>query len=312
MLISYYEGSMVGTMRQAFLFVCTFSLFTSAIIPAQAEKRAEQNWPFLIDLILDKFKPQKRIDRFKPQMRIDRFQPPKQVGHYKLKLSAPDVAGTAGESIPLKLILRKTKQENVRDQKEILVSIKGIPRNAHLFNSRDRSRLGTDVGGGQWLLPPSRLENLAITVPPGASGTFVLQAQLLRDDAQTPLSQPVSFKLTIGRTNISKIFQSNSSTPQGKMDYLTQVLIRDGNKHMHDGDIVLARRLYKQAITSGHPEAYLVMGHSYDPVYFKKQSVKTGKPDPNLAFYWYKKALDAESPTAQARIERLKLYLRKN
>jgi TPR repeat protein len=89
------------------------------------------------------------------------------------------------------------------------------------------------------------------------------------------------------------------------------MLIRDGNKKMREGDIAGARRLYEQAAASGNAEAALAMGRSYDPTYFEKLNVRTGKPDPATAFEWYKKALDGGLVTAKVKIDALKQWLQR-
>jgi TPR repeat protein len=89
------------------------------------------------------------------------------------------------------------------------------------------------------------------------------------------------------------------------------MLIRDGNRLMRDGDIASARRLYEQAAANGNAEAALAMGRSYDPSYFEKLPVKTGKPDPATAFEWYKKALEGGLVTARVKIDALKQWLQR-
>jgi TPR repeat protein len=100
-------------------------------------------------------------------------------------------------------------------------------------------------------------------------------------------------------------------TAKVETDFLTQMLIRDGNKLMRDGDILGARRLYEQAAANDNPEAALAMGRSFDPSYFEKLPVKTGKPDPATAFQWYKKALDGGLVTARVKIDGLKQWLQR-
>jgi hypothetical protein len=236
-------------------------------------------------------------------------QPPK-------PLAAADVFGPAGGPIPLDIRLG-----DVPGRDEALVSIKGLPAQAKLST-------GIDVGGGQWLLPPSRLRDLTVTVPEGASGSYSLEVQLLKDDAQTSLTDPVAFQLGIGdkgrrsasargdatsATNeqVARLNVLPDETPQIETDMLTQMLIRDGNKLMRDGDIAGARRLYEQAGPDKNPEAALAMGRSYDPSYFEKLPVKTGKPDPATAFDWYKKALDGGLVTARVKIDGLKQWLQR-
>ena len=236
------------------------------------------------------------------------------------KLAARDANGAADG--PIKLDIRVADSS---DKDESLVSLKGLPPEAKLST-------GIDVGGGQWLLPPGRLKDLTVTLPKGAAGEFGLEVQLLKDDAQTTLSDPVSFDLRVspkrpdggavglpkntatapaGNEQATRMAVLPDETPQIETDFLTQMLIRDGNRLMRDGDIASARRLYEQAAANNNAEAALAMGRSYDPSYFEKLPVKTGKPDPATAFEWYKKALEGGLVTARVKIDALKQWLQR-
>ena len=236
------------------------------------------------------------------------------------KLAARDANGAADG--PIKLDIRVA---DASDKEESLISLKGLPPEARLST-------GIDVGGGQWLLPPARLKDLTVTLPKGTAGEFGLEVQLLKDDASTSLSDPVSFDLRVnpkrqdggavalpsntgaapaGTEQASRLAVLPDETPQIETDFLTQMLIRDGNRLMRDGDIASARRLYEQAAANGNAEAALAMGRSFDPSYFEKLPVKTGKPDPATAFEWYKKALEGGLVTARVKIDALKQWLQR-
>jgi hypothetical protein len=245
-------------------------------------------------------------------------------------LNAFDVAGRPGTEIPLNITLSEEASKEAA-----LISLKGLDENSKLST-------GIDVGAGQWLLPPARLDTLTVTGPDSLAGTFDIEVQLLKDDAQTPMSDPVSFTLTIGQApqqseraetqaetrvaslndasepvaalsetdlEASQLLEVTESTPEIDTDPLTQLLIRDGNKLMREGDILGARRLYEQAAANGNPEAALAMGRSYDPSYFEKLPIQTGKPDPATAFQWYQQALDGGLVTARVKIDGLKQWL---
>jgi len=247
----------------------------------------------------------------------------------KPNLAASAVSGAPDTPIKLNIAL---SDPNIGDA---LISLKGLPKEAKLST-------GIDVGGGQWLLPPGRLKDVTITAPGTAAGNYQLEAQLLKDDAQTSISDPVPFKLSIAapagarpapspavapapvsapqatgaavsrvRPEASRLAALPDEAPQPDTDFLTQMLIRDGNKKMREGDIAAARRFYEQATASGNPEAALAMGRSFDPTYFEKLTVKTGKPDPATAFDWYKKALDGGLVTARVKIDTLKQWLQR-
>jgi TPR repeat protein len=89
-----------------------------------------------------------------------------------------------------------------------------------------------------------------------------------------------------------------------------QDLIREGNRHMREGDILKAREFYEQAVQTGNAEAALAMGRSFDPSYFDRLERRTGEPDPAKAFEWYREAMNAGlDRAAQVRIENLRRYL---
>jgi TPR repeat protein len=89
-------------------------------------------------------------------------------------------------------------------------------------------------------------------------------------------------------------------------------LIREGNKRMREGDILGARQSYQKAVASGDAAAALVMGRSYDPIYFERIAGRNAEPDPAQAFAWYRQAMGAGAvQTAMVRIEDLKGFLGK-
>jgi hypothetical protein len=89
-----------------------------------------------------------------------------------------------------------------------------------------------------------------------------------------------------------------------------EALIREGNKRMREGDIKGARRVYEDAMVFGDVAAALVMGRSYDPIYFARIPAPNAPPEPVKAFEWYQRAMVAGAlETARVRIADLKQYL---
>ncbi len=129
--------------------------------------------------------------------------------------------------------------------------------------------------------PPSEFQE---TAPHAASGT--LQASLAPDPAEA----------------------SATYAPKPGVEDL----IREGNKSMRDGDILGARRSYQKALASGEPAASLVMGRSYDPIYFARIAARNAEPEPAKALEWYERARAAGAgQTATVRIEDLKRFMSK-
>ena len=56
---------------------------------------------------------------------------------------------------------------------------------------------GVDATGGNWLLPPRRLNGLTITLPAGTSDPVPLEVQLLDSSARTPLSAKAAFAVAV-------------------------------------------------------------------------------------------------------------------
>ncbi len=228
-------------------------------------------------------------------------------------LSVTDAAGTPGESIRLSIGVAESYQAD-----NALVTIKGLPKEAKLS-------AGFDIGSGAWLMPADRLDGLQLTLPKSAPARSELQAQLLRSDGRTPISEPRAFVVSVGEgrggDNPWAVLGDTKAKPaqapgarqvalRTSTDPVKSVqLVREGNKLMRDGDILASRKLYQQAVGLGDPEAALAMGRSYDPLYFEQLQIKTGKPDPALAFEWYKKAVDGGIESAKVKIDTLKQWL---
>jgi hypothetical protein len=89
-----------------------------------------------------------------------------------------------------------------------------------------------------------------------------------------------------------------------------EALIREGNKRMREGDILGARRSYQDAMAYGDVAAALVMGRSYDPIYFARIAEPNAGPEPAKALEWYQRALVAGAmQTAKVRIDDLKQFM---
>jgi hypothetical protein len=100
-------------------------------------------------------------------------------------IAAADVPVMPGQPSPLAI---EVKPEQVNDK--TLISITGIPEGARL-------NAGIDAGGGNWLLPPRRLNGLTINVPAGSPDTVSLGVQVLDSNVRTPLSDKKQFAIRL-------------------------------------------------------------------------------------------------------------------
>ena len=100
-------------------------------------------------------------------------------------IAASDVLVMSGQPSPLAI---KVKPEQANEK--TLISITGIPEGARL-------NAGVDAGGGNWLLPPRRLDGLTINVPAGTPDTAFLAVQVLDSNIRTPLSEKKQFAIRV-------------------------------------------------------------------------------------------------------------------
>ncbi|MFT4078511.1 hypothetical protein [Rhodomicrobium sp.] len=107
------------------------------------------------------------------------------------RIAAADASVTPGQPSPLSISVRP---ERLREP--ALVSITGLPSGARL-------NAGVDAGGGNWLLPPNRLNGLTINLPQNAPETVALAVELVDAKARTPLSDRQEFAVRIGAPKIA-------------------------------------------------------------------------------------------------------------
>lgn len=106
-----------------------------------------------------------------------------------------DTGGVAGQSVALSIAVKSS-----RPQEQTLISITGVPEGARL-------NVGVDAGGGNWLLPPRRIDGLVMSLPPDSPSIIPLEVQLLDSNVRTPLSEKKAF--TVRVTPASEIPQRN-------------------------------------------------------------------------------------------------------
>ncbi len=101
------------------------------------------------------------------------------------EIVAADATATPGQPAPLTISVKSQ-----RPFEQTLVSISGLPEGGRL-------NAGIDAGGGNWLLPPRRLNGLTVNLPNGGPNILPLEAQLLDSNARTPLSAKTQFAIRV-------------------------------------------------------------------------------------------------------------------
>jgi hypothetical protein len=130
----------------------------------------------------------------------------------------------------------------------------------------------------------------------------------LQEPASHAVSRAYQASFIPGANSIAQETATSRYVPTPEVEGL----IRQGNKRMREGDILGARQSYQKAVATGDVAAALVMGRSYDPIYFARIAERNAEPDPVKAFAWYHRAKDAGAvQTAMVRIDDLKVFLRK-
>jgi len=90
------------------------------------------------------------------------------------------------------------------------------------------------------------------------------------------------------------------------------LMLRRGDELLATGDIISARRFFERAASSGSAAAMCGIGKSFDPLFLRGAGVIGIAGDAEAAIAWYRKAADAGSNDARARLERLRATYAKN
>ncbi len=82
-------------------------------------------------------------------------------------------------------------------------------------------------------------------------------------------------------------------------------LVGQGERHLADGNVSVARQYFLRAAEQGLAIAALKMAETHDPRALLGVNVRGLVPDPAEAKKWYERALELGAPEAQARLQRL-------
>jgi hypothetical protein len=82
-------------------------------------------------------------------------------------------------------------------------------------------------------------------------------------------------------------------------------LVRQGDRYLAQGNIVIARQYFLRAADLGLAMAALKIAETYDPNELTRFNVYGVKPNLAEARRWYQRAIELDMPEAQARVQRL-------
>ncbi len=214
-------------------------------------------------------------------------------------INASAVSGLANQPIPLDLSVADSESDR-------FIRITGLPDGVKLS-------AGIDTGNGSWLLSASRSGDLTLSAPTEFADSFVLDAQLLGEDARTALSEPVSFRVEISGAQVAEAAETRTAAigPETSPQQTTPSAspVQRAQSLLRAGDVQAAREILRAETQVGSAQAALALGASYDPRTFTGLSSPNANPDATEAFRWYQRAVELGNPNGNSQINELKAWL---
>jgi hypothetical protein len=206
----------------------------------------------------------------------------------RVRIAAASIVATVGDGDVPWPIQVTFDGPVARDTK---VVITGVPAGAKL----SRGAFGTD---GAWVVSPSQLDGLTMTLPSDVGNTKLKVALSTTDGAELAMTTP-TLELRPPGPPLST-FGKNDSEEKARnlLDY--------GEARLKEGDVTGARMFFKRAADAGDAQAALAMGSTFDPRLFASLKVQGMTPDLAAARKWYQRAVDLGSKDANERLDNLK------
>jgi hypothetical protein len=193
---------------------------------------------------------------------------------------------------------------------------------------------GKKTSAGSWVVPVLVLERLRVTAPaplPQGSefiialvtgdGTVLVERTVALYVAPTVVNARTDDK--VDETQAPRITTSTAppvtsgpvstdppdrkgrpSAPTKEERAQAERLVSQGERHLADGNISIARQYFLRAAELGLAIAALKMAETHDPLALVGVNVRGLVPDPAEARKWYERALELGAPEAQARLQR--------
>lgn len=101
---------------------------------------------------------------------------------------------------------------------------------------------------------------------------------------------------------------ANSQAPSAQQQRKSSIgaidaapLLARGDRMLELGDLASARLFYKVVAERDDGRAAMLMGLTFDPVYFRQRGIKGIRPEPEQAIAWYRRAIALGSAEAEQR-----------
>ncbi len=212
-----------------------------------------------------------------PQAQIDDF-------------AVSDVAGKAGEEIPLKIV------PDPNGRADDLFSITGLPPQVRLS-------AGTPYDDF-WVLRRKDLATLSLITPNG----FARKIQIAVARVRSPNRPPAALTMNIvvsNETASGATRRAEESQPAYSRSKDETVQFAKAYEKFKHGDIAGARAMFECLATKGDAEAALAMAETYDPVVLARFYIKGLEPDKRKAADWYQKAQQLGISKLKTRLDAL-------
>jgi hypothetical protein len=204
------------------------------------------------------------------------------------------------EPLPLGISLRGTPGTQ-------MVVLNGLAAGSRLTS-------GTPLGPTRWRVAAVDIDRVLAVPPDGFVGVMDLAVDL-RSANDAVVDSQVARLEWLAKPRVPVVPSESKSDRVGRPHgepaapptdpEEIATLVRRGFELMKSGDITAARLMLERAASTGHAEAALALGASYDPGILAGLGVVGVAADVAQARAWYQRALELGSPEASRRIEQL-------
>lgn len=236
------------------------------------------------------------------------------------KFSVKPMIGTAGQNIPLKIVL-----PNSSTLSSAFLVIRNLPDWAKLNFGRQMN--------GLWMVSVSQVASLEIKVPEDQPGKFLFEVDLVVSAGEAPLTKKVSADIApykveskvvevpeakvkekevaaiAPKEEESELIKQPSTQVQKGPLIIDQALeekwLERGTRLLRAGDVSAARLAFSHLAEQGSGRAALAMGMTFDPNQPSARLVSGIKSDVNRAKFWYQRALSLGNESARDPLRQL-------
>jgi hypothetical protein len=218
--------------------------------------------------------------------------------------SVAEIKGAPDSEIPVTVDMPKSLSTDY-----LIVSFRGVPE-GFTFSSGFRT-------AENWFVAARQVQGLTLMPPPGFSGSFNLEAQLIRGQNIAPLVESVRVSIQ-RRPAVAKAGGgeqgdvglpgptpggSSAELPAAQLDPARErQLLLMAKSLLQQKDIAAARLVYRRLAKQGSVDGTLLLAQTYDPDVLARHDISGLEPDTKEAKRWYELAAKLGSKDASGRL----------